>query len=887
MSDEWDLLRYARFYWERGINVIPTYAKSKKAAVEWSKYQETFASEGELERWFKGKKIGELNISMVVGKVSGNLVVLDFDSKEKYEEFMEKLKDRDFILWGVLRDTWIAETGRGYHIHFRVENLDDIIKKWSLSGSTKGLGEVFVKGHLAVAPPSIHETGKRYRFIDEEKILYGEKQLKEILPEQFEEILEILGIIRERKTASYSYKPREWRELDNSKIEEIFNLLKEFYTPGHRELLVGLYLSALFIKSRVKKESLERIARKLAEYDRDNNNSADWESTLKGILRQIEYHYEKRIHTKGEEGLKGASGIREEMEEILRSRGYPEEEIVRKVSETIAKLYTLLGLSRGPGVVWIERKGGFIRKWVAIGRQGVYVFRRKDSEDEPIVQIVSNVKIREVKAIRILGLDLRNLYLVRADGESFTGTIDEILNYIEKYYGLERGARYSIARLIEYSSIEEEELYYSPGPWVVDGKIVYAKVPGYTPPWKPYQIWNPPPEVDVESKKRALETIRNLVDAYKDPSKPSLVLSYAAISPIMHYVKRVLNIAPHLIITGLENSGKSVLLDFIKLLYNISWTDPFPGSDYQARRMLSLSTFPAIIDEINELIKGYQNDERKSREAIDMLHRAATQELLRQSGGHQYGGYYLAIRSMIAATNSDITLVPWALDKFIITTISTKHGIRVEKAVGYTPRTMKPEVKKAIPNIGMELLGEIEKLLDDIEKLKNLSRDEIRDKLIEIGYQAWVNLYWKYGLKPFPPPSKPETDLERTGVKEQYEDILNSYINRCKENEGNKDKSIPYLFEATVKSEDELRGYVEARKHFETNLGIIVKNTLEGREYLLCKTSFLTKFKEWAAKEYGIPKMGWKRLSEILGMSQTMRTIGGKQFKNILIKELE
>jgi len=96
---------------------------------------------------------------------------------------------------------------------------------------------------------------------------------------------------------------------------------------------------------------------------------------------------------------------------------------------------------------------------VAIGRQGVYVFRRKDDSDEPIVQIVSNVRIKEVKGIRILGLDLRNLYLVRADGESFTGTIDEILNYIEKYYGLERGARYSIARLIEYSSIEEEELY--------------------------------------------------------------------------------------------------------------------------------------------------------------------------------------------------------------------------------------------------------------------------------------------------------------------------------------------------------------------------------------------------------------------------------------------
>jgi len=48
----------------------------------------------------------------------------------------------------------------------------------------------------------------------------------------------------------------------------------------------------------------------------------------------------------------------------------------------------------------------------------------------------------------------------------------------------------------------------------------------------------------------------------------------------MHYTKKELNIAPHLIIHSRENTGKSLLLEVIRLLFNITREEQFPGSDF-------------------------------------------------------------------------------------------------------------------------------------------------------------------------------------------------------------------------------------------------------------------------------------------------------------------
>jgi hypothetical protein len=748
-----------------------------------------------------------------------------------------------------------------------------------LGGTVRGGDVELLVRNYQLIPPSLHPSGVRYEWvrpIDFGSPNYGIYVLTDA---ELEALLGGLGVLRgpAETGAEAEGRPEEvrsfGRRLSDEEIKGIRDLLLEYYVPGHRDRILFSLLGVL-IKAGVDYESSRRLVELLATEANDEEAGQR--------LYLVDYHYGERVDAVGVERLKGVSGLREELEAVLRERGLGEDEVARRVSETLTQLYSTLGLTRVPHAAWLKRGGGTVLEWVYAGRQGVYLFKRRSSDDSPVIQIVSNAVIRRVREVRILGLDLRNLYKVDIDGEIVVGSVDEVVSYIEKYYGVERGARYALARLIQFMAEEGEELFYSPGPWVVDGRLVFAGEPGYTPSWKPYLVWDVPEgDVGADLKRRALEAVKRLVEAYRNPAKTSLVLSYAAIAPISHYVKRVLNVVFHMLIHGVEDTGKSVLLETLKLLYGVDDEryHPIPLSDFQARVCLSLSTLPAIIDEIGDLIENYKNGRKDAVAALEIIHRAATQELLRVSGGYQYGGYFLAVRVIIAATNSDISFVPWQLDKFIPVEISIEDGIDVGKAVGYTPRTMGGDVARALRYVGVELLREVEKLIPEVDKLRDLPREEIRSRLVELGYRAWANLYRRYGLEPFPPPAAPETSLEKASVKEQYRDVFRSYIALAKEGKI-KEVEIQVFDRQVVPASTDALGALRKYHAIE----VIWE---DGRRELLCKTSFLTKFSEYLSREYGLPKMGWKRLAEILGLRKTRREIGGKTVDNLLYVELD
>jgi hypothetical protein len=748
-----------------------------------------------------------------------------------------------------------------------------------LRGTVRGGDVELLVKNCQLVPPSRHPTGVEYEWvrpIDFGSPNYGIYVLADA---ELEALLRELGVLRgpAETGAEAEGRPEEvrrfGRRLSDEEIKGIRDLLLEYYVPGHRDRILFSLLGVL-IKAGVDYESSRRLVELLATEANDEE--------ARQRLYLVDYHYGKRVDTVGVERLRGVSGLREELEAVLRERGLSEDEVARRVSETLTQLYSTLGLTRVPHAAWLKRGGGTVLEWVYAGRQGVYLLKRRSSDDSPVIQIVSNAVIRRVREVRILGLDLRNLYKVDIDGEIVVGSVDEVVSYVEKYYGVERGARYALARLIQFMAEEGEELFYSPGPWVVDGRLVFAGEPGYTPSWKPYLVWDVPEgDVGADLKRRALEAVKRLVEAYRNPAKASLVLSYAAIAPIAHYVKRVLNIVFHVLIHGVEDTGKSVILETLKLLYGVDDEryHPIPLSDFQARVCLSLSTLPAIIDEIGDLIENYKNGRKDAVAALEIIHRAATQELLRVSGGYQYGGYFLATRVIIAATNSDISFVPWQLDKFIPVEISIEDGIDVSKAVGYTPRTMGGDVARVLRYVGVELLREVEKLIPEVDKLRNLPREEIRSKLVELGYRAWANLYRRYGLEPFPPPATPETSLEKASVKEQYRDVFRSYIALAKEGKI-KEVEIQVFDRQVVPDSTDALGALEKYHAIE----VIGE---DGRKELLCKTTFLTKFSEYLSREYGLPRMGWKRLAETLGLRKTRRDIGGKTVDNLLYMELD
>jgi len=661
---------------------------------------------------------------------------------------------------------------------------------------------------------------------------------------------------------------KELKDIKDEKINTLFERVKEYAREGYREKIAYVLLD-LFRKNNISYESGCKLVESFLTLDVEDSER---------LFKILDYVYGDEVSIENIDELKKISGLKEVIEEILREEGFDKKDVETNVSQALIDVYSTLDIGRIPFSAWLKKKGNEIIEWIYAGEEGVYHFKR--SKEELSIQIISDAKIKNVRNVRILGLDSHRLYRVYFRDIYMTGSLEEIISFISKNYGIENRYKYAIERLIQEIAEGEESLFYSVGPWVVDDKIVFVKEAGYTPSWKILNIWKiPEDDVEPEIKKKTLEAIKKLVEAYNDPSKASLVLSYSAVTPLAHYIKKILNTVFHMIIHGREGSGKSLLLDLLKEIFGIDWPEPFPKTDYQTRVLLSLSTLPAIVDELGEIIEGYREGKKESVEVLDILHRSSTQELLRVSGGYQYAGTFLAIRVLIGASNKDITLVPWQVDKFILVEISREEGIDISKAVGYTPRTMDPSIKKTLRYIGKELLIKLEELIPEINNLRNLSRNEIRKELVKIGYKAWTSLYRKYGLEPFPEPSEPETELEKENIEELYKDVFIMYVRKALEGLIKDIRISSYSSEVIEKtnSTDVLRALERD--------GAIVVN-YDDKEEVICKPSFITKFKEYARREHGLPEMGWRKVAEMIGLTPTSRTIAGKTIKNVYVRDL-
>lgn len=140
-------------YLDRGWSVIPIREREKRPAVAWKAYQGKFASQETVEGWFR--RSPDFNVAVVTGALSG-VVVLDVDPRHGGQESLGKLESE----YGPLPNTVEAITGGGgRHLYFshpggEVRNRTNIEPGIDLRGD----------GGCIVAPPSVHPSGKRYRW---------------------------------------------------------------------------------------------------------------------------------------------------------------------------------------------------------------------------------------------------------------------------------------------------------------------------------------------------------------------------------------------------------------------------------------------------------------------------------------------------------------------------------------------------------------------------------------------------------------------------------------------------------------------------------------------------------------------------------------------------
>jgi len=249
-------------------------------------------------------------------------------------------------------------------------------------------------------PPSRHPTGVEYEWVRPVDFGSPNYGIYVLADAELERLLGELGITGgfAEAGAEAEGRPEEvrrfGRRLSDEEIKGVRDLLLEYYVPGHRDKILFSLLGVL-IKAGVDYESSRRLVELLATEANDEE--------ARQRLYLVDYHYGKRVDAVGVERLRGVSGLREELEAVLRERGLSEDEVARRVSETLTQLYSTLGLTRVPHAAWLKRGGGTVLEWVYAGRQGVYLFKRRSSDDSPVIQIVSNAVIRRVREVRIRG----------------------------------------------------------------------------------------------------------------------------------------------------------------------------------------------------------------------------------------------------------------------------------------------------------------------------------------------------------------------------------------------------------------------------------------------------------------------------------------------------
>lgn len=140
-------LKAALAYRRRGWSVIPINAQTKKALIRWEEFQRRRATGAEIRKWWH--RWPDANVGIVTGKVSG-LVVVDADKKA--EHLISKLPETGLK----------SRTGSGWFHYFysyppNTEHVPNVVRKDGF--------DVRGDGGYVVAPPSLHESGRRYAWL--------------------------------------------------------------------------------------------------------------------------------------------------------------------------------------------------------------------------------------------------------------------------------------------------------------------------------------------------------------------------------------------------------------------------------------------------------------------------------------------------------------------------------------------------------------------------------------------------------------------------------------------------------------------------------------------------------------------------------------------------
>ena len=146
------LLEVAMMYKRNNITAIPITRKSKLPQFHWRAWCDKLPTIPHLYSWFDTEN---KNIAILCGGIN-NLVVLDFDNMQLYDEWLNKCFRRDDEWELVAEDAYSVVTARGMHVYLRTpERIPN--RKLKIGVDIKS------HGSYVLVPPSLHPDGWRYK----------------------------------------------------------------------------------------------------------------------------------------------------------------------------------------------------------------------------------------------------------------------------------------------------------------------------------------------------------------------------------------------------------------------------------------------------------------------------------------------------------------------------------------------------------------------------------------------------------------------------------------------------------------------------------------------------------------------------------------------------
>ena len=738
---------YAKYYVEHGLSVIPLKPRSKEPAIRWKKYQEEPPSQEELKKWFEGRKT---NIAIVTGRVSGNLVVLDFDSKESFKAFIEKLRNASQVLRIDINNTWVVETSKGYHLYLRLPR-GDLVPHTKIR-LTEGI-DIKAEGGYVVAPPSIHPSGKQYKFIKVEREILGPPSIPEpieLTEEEWQELLSLL--VPPREKPQETKRTIRLRELGDNELLKLKEILKDAWIEGQRQFL-ALFMSGWFAKAKIHPISAAKLFRLLAE-ERGDNELEERLSTIyysykkvygnilelkeldsliekwrtKSILKR---NVSKAVAKDLEERVKGRTGVQELLENTLGEE---------RALEAIRKIEEIMGVASPFRDTIYELLDYEKQLYAAANLRKLVLARVRRIEDK----IVYKERVAPVAPTKVVVYEnplggIRK-YEVIFEGATLTKPLHIGPAYIEdivarlKAEGLVYNSRLIgdvlnavIQGYIRKDKAEIREEIEFPGFYLVNGKIVAVR-------WKPE-------EASAGELRIALELLDELATKWFShvQERFATVIKWYLIAPFSYIYKQKRRWIPWLYLYGPPDTGKSTQSKIGASIWGLSLIEkPGSATNTTARleRILSSGTFPVMIKEPAEMF---------ANEAVVEMAKSAVEDVIAR--GKIVRGSYVEIPALapIAFTsNKYIPREPGLTKRLLILVYSYSERIPREKQEMFK-KNVEPRLAK-LKSLGYWVARRI------LEHPGLLEKDwlSLAEELLEEAYQVveldkpkWVGLRYE------------------------------------------------------------------------------------------------------------------------------------------------